>query len=123
MHMNNASYLRFAEYSRWRFFLGSGEFDGSGYFLVAENNVQYLKPIGLFQRFTIATSIYSKGDKWLYFQHTFRHPTNSDITFAIVEAKAVVKEQSGKTIPPAKIAEKYNWAKLVVQESPPNFKP
>ena len=120
MHMNNASYLRFAEYSRWRIFLGTGEFDAKGYFLVAENNVQYLKPIGLFQRFTIATTIYSKGDKWLYFNHTFRHPTNNEMIFAVVEAKAVVKEPNGKNIPLVKIAEKYSWAKLALQASPPS---
>lgn len=120
--MNNSSYLRFAEYARWRFFLGTGAFDRKGYLLVAENNAQYLKSIGLFQRFTIATSIYTKGDKWLYFHHTFRHPTKSDIVFAIVEAKVVIKEPNGKTIPPVKIAEKYDWAKLALHTSPPEVK-
>ena len=116
-HMNNASYLRFAEYSRWRFFIGTREFDTKGYLLVAENNIKYLKSIGLFQRFTIATSIHTKDDKWVCFTHTFQHPTKDEIVFAIIETKTVIKEPSGKNIPPVKLAEKFSWAKLALQES------
>lgn len=100
-HMNNASYLRTAELSRWRLFSASGAFTKSTAdwkFIVVENNVNYLKSIAPFQAYTIHTTVTTSDNKWLHYEHVFRHPTK-DIIYATVDARAVVKESSGKTVP------------------------
>ncbi len=114
MHMNNANYPRTAELARWRAFpqanmmnvlLGKGTL-----FLAVEQTVQYFKPIGLFQKYTISTTISVTDNKWMHYNHTFQQhpddlksPDQKPITFCIVTCKAVLKEKSGKTIPPTAI--------------------
>lgn len=52
MHMNNASYVRVAELSRWRVFSASGMLSKrfrNVLFLVAEQKAKYFKPINPFQ--------------------------------------------------------------------------
>jgi len=134
LHMNNANYLKNAELARWRTFpiesLISNFTSKEGMvFLAVENKVQYLKPIGPFERYNISTSCYvnDKDDKWIYYRHVFeQHPldvavvpeksmffskgsssddrsenSNTPIKFAVVDVKAVVKQRNGMTIKPS----------------------
>lgn len=83
MHMNNAKYIRVAELCRWSAFPGSGMLtmfqEVGASFLVADQRVQYFKPIRPFQTYVVRTSIaYSvTNEKWLYYTHTFMQDPSS----------------------------------------------
>jgi acyl-CoA thioesterase FadM len=99
LHMNNAQYLRCAEYARWRLTFMANAHKSKVLFIIAENHVNYYRPINPFQTYIISTTMTSTDDKWLHYKHTFKHPTNDDIIYAVVKAKAVLKESNGKTVP------------------------
>ena len=120
LHMNNSKFLQLAELSRWRTihqFAPALKKQKGFLFLVAENNVKYLRPINIFQRYVISSSVcfHEKDDKWVYYEHRFEeHPDDvtkdsignaSPKTFAVVNTKAVVKEGSGKTVKPSSVFE------------------
>lgn len=105
MHMNNASYVRVAELARWRIFPQTGFFDkrNSGIlFLVVDQSVQYFKPIGPLQQYTVKVTITSSENKWLHYKHAFiQHPVREGkepIVYALVESRAVLKRKNGKTV-------------------------
>eukprot|EP00553_Chaetoceros_curvisetus_P005438 CAMPEP_0204624616 /NCGR_PEP_ID=MMETSP0717-20131115/10368_1 /ASSEMBLY_ACC=CAM_ASM_000666 /TAXON_ID=230516 /ORGANISM="Chaetoceros curvisetus" /LENGTH=177 /DNA_ID=CAMNT_0051640069 /DNA_START=71 /DNA_END=604 /DNA_ORIENTATION=- len=125
LHMNNAKFLLNAELSRWRTMCNTGALvsritskEGM-VFLAAENKVKYLRPIAPLQRYVISSTLqFDDEDKWLYYRHTFQeHPDDikgrdgTAKTFAIVDLKAVVKEQSGKTIKPSVILKESDFYK------------
>jgi YbgC/YbaW family acyl-CoA thioester hydrolase len=119
IHMNNSSYLRIAEYSRWRLYAQSGlasQLKGV-LFLVVENKVSYFKPINPFQTFVISTQISSTENKWMHYKHTFKHPTKDDLIYAVVEAKAVWKEQSGKTVTVSSLSDINGFVKKMLEEA------
>ena len=59
-----------------------------------------MKPILPFVKYKIYTELqYDSGnDKWFYFTHTFCDAKDDSIVYAVVNAKMVVKESSGKTV-------------------------
>lgn len=109
--MNNSKYLVTAELSRFQTFPPTGllsrPLSKKGMlFLAAENNVKYFRPINPMQKYVISTTItVDDEDKWFYYTHTFlEHPDDvkgDQKTFAVVDLKAVVKENNGKTIKPS----------------------
>jgi acyl-CoA thioesterase FadM len=111
-HMNNSNYLRTSELARWRLFPGSGFFGAAlktrMMFLAVDQKITYLRPIQAFQQYIIETKcdIYS-DDKWIWYTHTFKEhpdrvkPDTEPKIFAKIELRAVMKEQSGKTIKPS----------------------
>lgn len=114
-HMNNASYFKTAEMTRWRLFAQTPNalerlMKFNTLFYLVESNVVYHKQILPFQKYVIRTKITTKDDKWLFYTHTFeQHPCDmkgSDpIKFAEIVSRAVVKEKSGKTIKPDNLDE------------------
>jgi acyl-CoA thioesterase FadM len=107
-HINNACYFRTAELARWRIFPQSNLFsmikNKGVMFLVTEQTIKYLRPIGPFQKYIVSTSISYKEDKWFYYKHTFvQHPDDikpgkEPAVYAVIDCKAVLKEKSGKTV-------------------------
>ena len=77
-----------------------------------QNRVKYIKSILPFTKYNVATTITSEDDKWLLYTHTFRCP-EEDFVYAIVEAKAVIKELSGKTVKVSKMQRYSGWAKNI----------
>ncbi len=105
MHMNNAMYVRCAELARWRVFPKSNMTSMSGIlFLVVDQHVAYHKPIMPFSEYIIRTTISTTENKWLHYCHTFQQdptkvkPGQDPKIYAVVNAKAVLKEKSGKTL-------------------------
>ncbi len=83
-HMNNSKYLQTAELSRWRMIgkIFPNFFVKGVLFLVAENRVQYIKPIQPFQKYVISTSVSvdENDDKWMYYKHVFEeHPDDTKV--------------------------------------------
>lgn len=118
LHMNNSSYLRIAEYARWKMYAQSGLAGKTkgAMFLVVENNAKYKKPINPFQAFTISTDITSSDDKWLHYTHTFTSTSSPETVYAVVEAKAVWKQANGKTINVSSLAASNDFAKLITSK-------
>eukprot|EP00598_Pedospumella_elongata_P007065 CAMPEP_0184973416 /NCGR_PEP_ID=MMETSP1098-20130426/5210_1 /TAXON_ID=89044 /ORGANISM="Spumella elongata, Strain CCAP 955/1" /LENGTH=181 /DNA_ID=CAMNT_0027495871 /DNA_START=37 /DNA_END=582 /DNA_ORIENTATION=- len=109
-HINNSCYFRTAELSRWRIFPQSNMLSilakKGAMFLVAEQTIKYMRPIGPFQKYVVRTSMSTTDNKWMNYKHTFKqHPDDvkSDkepITYAVIDVKAVLKEKTGKTMKP-----------------------
>lgn len=107
MHMNNSSYIRIAELSRWRLGIASGLVQHCAknrlVFIVSEISVKYLAPILPFQRFVVSTHITISDNKWLQYTHSFEESSENIAdgkfpkVYATVQAKCVLKEPSGKT--------------------------
>lgn len=126
MHMNNACYFRVAELARWRIFPQSRSLHESlskGWmFLVAQQKINYYKPIGPFQKFVIRTSIQHTQDKWLHYSHTFmQHPDNvqtgkEPTTYAHIQMKAVIKDKSGKTVKPSEFMKISDFNEQLISE-------
>lgn len=108
MHVNNASYLRVAELSRWRIFPQSGSlkqlYSKGWMFLAVEQTVSYFKPIPPMAKYIVSTSITATENKWLNYTHIFEQDPSTikngkeAIIYARIDLKAVVKEKSGKTV-------------------------
>lgn len=147
LHMNNSKYLHTAELSRWRT-VGPilPRFWTKGVvFLIAENRIQYLKPIKPFEKYVISSSVSvdEKDDKWIYYTHIFEeHPDDLQTRivqkendrgqmkevdkkiFAKIQMKSVVKETNGKTIKPSELMDqsKYfrDWVTITRQREGEN---
>ena len=105
-HMNLSNHSRFADISRYRIFSESGVLnlmmkEKMGW-LIAEQTITYAKPIRMFQRFDVVTTVKVEGDKWVYFRHLFRDSA-SGTDLANIEAKAVLKRMDGKTVKPSEL--------------------
>jgi acyl-CoA thioesterase FadM len=112
-HMNNASYIRVAELSRWRLLAESGllsyMINKKIMFLAVEQSVTYARPILPFHKYNVTTTItVSPDDKWMHYIHSFDTPvdpkgTKEPVHYALVNLKAVMKESNGKTVKPSSI--------------------
>lgn len=114
MHMNNSKYLLLAELARWRSFPATGlvhrAFSKEGlFFILAECDIKYMRQISPFQKFVVSTTAsVGSDDKWLHYHHHFlEHPDDAkggeQQTFAVIHAKAVLKQNNGKTIKPSSL--------------------
>ena len=95
-------------------------------FLVVEQSIKYLRPIGPLQKYFVRTSVTVSDNKWLHYEHTFvdcssqstvssSSPSSSSSSlssskrdvkmfiepkaYAVINCKAVLKERNGKTVP------------------------
>lgn len=108
LHVNNSCYFRTAELSRWRIFPQSDMLatmaKNGVMFLVAEQTIKYMRPIAPFQKYVIRTTITTTDNKWMNYKHVFiQHPDDvkagkEAVTYAVIDAKAVLKEKTGKTM-------------------------
>lgn len=128
MHMNNANFFRVAELSRWRQFPSTGlmkhSFKRGGLmFLVVEQQIQYLKPILPFQKYTISTTITHSENKWLHYEHLFEECVpegvqRDPVVYAKINLKAVMKERSGKTVRPSDVGDMSDYIRQMI--APPS---
>eukprot|EP00968_Pinguiococcus_pyrenoidosus_P003774 scaffold251_cov230-Pinguiococcus_pyrenoidosus.AAC.5 len=120
MHMNNAQYVRVAELARWEIFSNSGfmrpALQNKWMFLVAEQNVRYMRPIAPFQTYVLRTQFRQEDDKWLFYRHTFENE-RGDREFCVVDVKAVVKEPSGRTVRPSELGGACSWTREHLESS------
>jgi acyl-CoA thioesterase FadM len=114
MHMNNSKYLLIAELARWRSFPATGlvhrAFSKKGlFFILAECEIKYMRQINPFQKFVISTTAsVGSDDKWIHYRHDFlEHPDDAkggeQQSFAVINAKFVMKQNNGKTIKPSSL--------------------
>jgi len=109
-HMNNANYFRVAELARWRQTAQSGllvlSIKEGWMFLIAEQTVNYYKPILPFKPFSVRSSI-STDDKWILYEHHFESPPCREgevpTIHARIRLRAVVKQVNGKTVQPEEV--------------------
>ncbi len=108
LHLNNSSYFRLAELSRWRIHPHSGIGENLDKkkikFLVSEQSARYFRSIEPFEKFTIVTSITTTDNKWLNYEHKFEQHRDlvkqgdQPKVYASVLVRAVLKEPNGKTM-------------------------
>ncbi len=127
MHLNNASYFRVAELARWRMFPQSNMKKLSGtMFLVVKQDIKYIRPILPFQNYVVNTKLTVSEDKWLIHEHVFQqHPDDvkkdqKPVVYAAVNATAVVKEKSGKTVKASTLVENSEYYRKMVELSAHN---
>ena len=123
-HMNNSSYLKVAEFARWRINGATGQASllarKNWRFLVVENKIQYLKSIAPFQRYAVETSLFANDNKYMTYRHVFRHLTKPEVIFATLEAKFVMKEMSGKTVHVDQLVQANEWFRSQNLGTPPS---
>jgi hypothetical protein len=97
-----------ADFSRIDLYVrsGLGEYLRRGNHVSANGGVvfAYLKEIPLFTRFHVRSSLQTWDRKWFVIEHRMETQDGSKV-FAIGHSRIVVKERSGKTIPPQKVVE------------------
>ena len=106
MHMNNASYIRVAELSRWRIFYQTDYFkvmkkkDMIG--LVVDQKVTYQKQLMPFSPYIVRTTCTTSDNKWIHYQHVIQKPCADDepkpYVYAVVDCKVVLKQKTGRTV-------------------------
>jgi acyl-CoA thioesterase FadM len=67
----------------------------------------FLKELRFFQAYQVRTRVVSYDRKWIYVGHIFES-SNGKKLHALGVARVVVKEKSGKTIPPVEFFERNN---------------
>lgn len=74
-HVNNAHYLTFMEYARWAMAVRSGMLRRAVaerlVFLLGGASVLYRRPLPMFRRFTLRTSLIATDERWLTMAHDF----------------------------------------------------
>ena len=127
-HMNNASYIRIGELSRWHLLmassLGRTLLEKRWLFLVVGQTAVYRRQIAPFQKFdVVTTSTVSADGKWFNFEHVFVHPGGevpTESPLAVVDVRVVLKRKSGKTVRAHELAAVNAWAEehVLAQVSP-----
>jgi acyl-CoA thioesterase FadM len=98
-HMNNASYLSHAEYSRWQMCAENGVISAmwnhSIHFVVLGSSIRYRKEVRpLFRAFRIETTISAIDDANFWIVHNFRHqsdPKNKRIMAQVLVQGAAIQ--------------------------------
>ena len=115
-HMNNASYIRIGELSRWHLLTASSLvrplLSNRWIFLVVEQTATYHKQIAPFETFDVVTTVRANG-KWFNFEHVFvppGAPVPTESPLAVVDVRVVLKRQSGKTVRAHELAAVSAWA-------------
>lgn len=129
LHMNNSKYLLTAELARWRIFPVTGMMSKALskeglFFLLADAQIEYQRPINPFQKYVITTKVtMGNDDKWVYYHHHFlQHPDdvkpgNEPLTFAKIKAKSVLKQANGKTIKPSEMLKESDFIRDWIVQS------
>lgn len=95
MHMTNSRYASFADLSRVNFMIRNGAWkrlrDAKLFPVLGSATFRFRRAIGVFQAFTVTTSILTWDDKWVYILHKFI--TADDVpAIGVVKATFVSKE-------------------------------
>lgn len=123
-HLNNASFFRFADLTRWRAFYSSGcfkLFSKGVVFIVVEQKASYYHMIMNSDTFIVETTVHGEDNKWLMYQHKFLQdpstvkPGKEPKVYAQVECKGVLKHLTGKT---ARLTEVSNTSSFFQNISP-----
>jgi hypothetical protein len=110
LHQNNSCYALEADVSRYTWFLQF--FRASllgGRFKLANGGfcAFFYREMRFLQRYTITTALHSVDEKWFYLVEKFAPPPTAaepaPPPFAVALTRIVVKQRSGKTVPPAEM--------------------
>lgn len=109
MHMNNAAYNLTADFARFAFLrrLMGRRAAGHGGVRVHNGGVsmRFLRQIDPLAAYEVTTGIAGFDRKWIFLRHLFHAPGKPDKVHAQGMCKLVVKELSGKTVPPVEAFE------------------
>ncbi len=98
MHMTNSRYSSFSDLSRVSFMIRNGAFGrlrSAGYFpVLGSSTFRFRRPIWLFEKFTVSTSVLTWDDKWIYLLHKFE--TAKDMPAIAVVKAAFINTKTGR---------------------------
>jgi acyl-CoA thioester hydrolase len=82
-HVNNARYITFTEYARFRYLTEVGLWDGQTFMdlglIVADTHMSYLAPIQLNHRIRVGTRVSSIGNKSMVFDFQIEDENNGKV--------------------------------------------
>jgi acyl-CoA thioester hydrolase len=82
-HVNNARYITFTEYARFRYLKEVGLWDGRSFMdldlIVADTHISYLAPIKLSQHIRVGTRVSKIGTKSMLFEFQIEDEDNGKI--------------------------------------------
>lgn len=95
MHMTNSRYASFGDLSRVSFMIRNGTYRRlrkEGYFpVLGSATFRFRRPIVLFEKFTVSTSVLTWDDRFVYLLH--KYETSKDMpAIAVVKAAFIGKE-------------------------------
>ena len=95
--------IRVGELARWRSVGCAGllapMLANKWFFIIASQSIVYHKSISPFQSYLVTVEYAAEDVKWFDVKHEFRSP-DSNVLYATIEGKGVIKSHTGKTIPP-----------------------
>jgi YbgC/YbaW family acyl-CoA thioester hydrolase len=105
-HMNHARYLNYMEAVRWNYLLRSGilkhTMKEKWLLPISKFQIEYLRPLKLWQKFTITAQLVRTDDKWLIIYHEV---SANDKLVARALLRGMVKKHR-TTIPPSELAKR-----------------
>ncbi len=122
-HQNNSCYALEADVSRYSWFL---QFFGkallAGSYKLANGGfcAFFYREMRVWQRYTITTALQCVDEKWFYLEERFTPPATprqpSPPPFAVALTRIVVKQRSGKTVPPAEVMAALGYEAAAIAE-------
>jgi len=120
-HVNNARYITFSEYARFRYLTEVGLWDGRTFLdlglIVADTHINYLAPIKLGQHIRVGTRVSRIGQKSMVFDYQIEDEDSGKV-MATAETIMVCYDYHTETTMPISEA----WRKKISQYEGVNFK-
>jgi acyl-CoA thioester hydrolase len=102
-HVNNARYITYTEYARFRYLTEVGLWDGQSFMdlglIVADTHMSYLAPIKLNQRIRVGTRVSRIGNKSMVFDFQIEDENNGKV-MATAETVMVCYDYHTETTTP-----------------------
>ena len=123
MHMNNSRYLTVMDLGRVEFSMATQIFHLSRkkklVGIVGKINIEYLRPLKLWQKYTITTRCISWDEKWFYIGQKFE--SNGKVVARAV-VKLLFRGQEGVNTTPTKMLSLIGYNEIFVPEVDSEFK-
>jgi len=111
-HVNNAKYITYIEFARFRYITEVGLWDGGSFLdlglIVADVHVSYLKPIKLGQMVKVGVRVSKIGNKSMNFDYQIENSESGQILATAETVMVSFDYKSQSTIPVSKI-----WRELI----------
>jgi len=116
LHMNNSRYLKLMDLGRLQYLVRNGLFRHCLFhrwqFVAGAIDITYLRPMKLFQKYTLVTELVCWDEKWVVLEQRFEV---KGLVYAKGRVRKLILDKNGKTVPLKQVFETFN---LVFQDCP-----
>ncbi len=109
-HMNNSRYLKLMDLGRWQFIMRTGLMETAirkrWKFVAGAIDITYLRPLKLFQEYTLRTRVECWDDKWLIIEQRFLVAGRAH---ARARVRMLLQDRQQRAVPTEKIFTTLPW--------------